>query len=230
MERTISKRNMDFFAWPTVEGLSSLLGRRDSPESYKYPWVNVICRREKRGRSCWPIALKIGEHQIVQSHTIFRSMVPKYADKPILVVGGIGDNCRQIAEAWVSQSHTRTLFSLDAMTLNSALTMTVLVMTLDDRYGFKHAYIPADILRWRPSVWPYHKLTEEEMAYSRVSNSLLFLSLSFLTHTHTHTHRKVEIPSRGIGCRLFNDPFRCRFNLSWFSRLGQRRSVNLWSR
>jgi len=42
---------------------------------------------------------QIGEHQIVQSHTIFRSMVPKYADKPILVVGGIGDNCRQIAEA-----------------------------------------------------------------------------------------------------------------------------------
>ncbi|GAA5827990.1 hypothetical protein JCM5353_002864 [Sporobolomyces roseus] len=80
------------------------------------------------------LQVPIGEHQIVQSHTIFRSMLHKYADKPVLVVGGIGDNCRQIAET----------------------------------YGFKHAYIPADVLRWRPSVWPYHKLTPEEMAYSRV--------------------------------------------------------------
>ncbi|GAA5991001.1 hypothetical protein JCM5350_002006 [Sporobolomyces pararoseus] len=79
------------------------------------------------------LQVPIGEHQIVQSHTIFRSMLPLYRDKPILVVGGIGDNCRQIAET----------------------------------YGFKHAYIPADVLRWRPSIWPYHKLTEEEMAYSR---------------------------------------------------------------
>jgi len=28
-------------------------------------------------------------------------MLHKYADKPILVVGGIGDNCRQIAETYV---------------------------------------------------------------------------------------------------------------------------------
>lgn len=42
---------------------------------------------------------QIGEHQIVQSHTIFRSLVPRYADKPVLVVGGVKDSCRRVAEA-----------------------------------------------------------------------------------------------------------------------------------
>jgi len=32
-------------------------------------------------------------------------------------------------------------------------------------YGFKHAYIPADVLAWRPSAWPHHKLTEKEQNY-----------------------------------------------------------------
>lgn len=78
--------------------------------------------------------LQIGEHQIVQSHTVFRSLVPQYADKPVLVVGGIEDRCRRVAEA----------------------------------YGFKHVYIPADVLAWKPSVWPYHKLTEHEWTYVKV--------------------------------------------------------------
>lgn len=45
------------------------------------------------------IPAQIGEHQIVQSHTIFRSLVPRYADKPVLVVGGVRDSCRRVAEA-----------------------------------------------------------------------------------------------------------------------------------
>ncbi|GAA5876908.1 hypothetical protein JCM16303_006332 [Sporobolomyces ruberrimus] len=104
----------------------------------KYPFLCVtngggtleLARSQRLTRE---LGVPIGEHQVVQSHTIFRSMVPKYADKPVLVVGGIGDNCRHIAET----------------------------------YGFKHAYIPADVLRWQASIWPYHKLTEEEMAFSR---------------------------------------------------------------
>ncbi|GAA5825149.1 hypothetical protein JCM10212_006274, partial [Sporobolomyces blumeae] len=104
----------------------------------KYPFIcltngggSLELARSKR--LTHELGVPIGEHQIVQSHTIFRSFLPKYADKPVLVVGGVGDNCRQIAET----------------------------------YGFKHAYIPADVLRWNPSIWPYHKLTPEEMAYSR---------------------------------------------------------------
>ncbi|BGP18599.1 hypothetical protein JCM10213_004232 [Rhodosporidiobolus nylandii] len=77
------------------------------------------------------LGVEIAEHQIVQSHTIFRSLVPLYGDKPVLVVGGNGDRCRRVAEA----------------------------------YGFKHAYIPADVIAWAPSIWPYHKLTETERTY-----------------------------------------------------------------
>ncbi|GAA5961906.1 hypothetical protein JCM21900_006364 [Sporobolomyces salmonicolor] len=98
------------------------------------------------------LGVEIGEHQIVQSHTIFRSLVPRYADKPVFVVGGNSDHCRQVAEA----------------------------------YGFKHAYIPADVLRWQPSAWPYHKLTEKEMAYSREVD---FSTISFAAVLVFHDSR-----------------------------------------
>ncbi|CEQ42412.1 SPOSA6832_04222 [Sporobolomyces salmonicolor] len=98
------------------------------------------------------LGVEIGEHQIVQSHTIFRSFVPRYADKPVFVVGGNSDHCRQVAEA----------------------------------YGFKHVYIPADVLRWQPSAWPYHKLTEKEMAYSR---DVDFSTISFAAVLVFHDSR-----------------------------------------
>lgn len=41
---------------------------------------------------------QIAEHQIVQSHTVFRSLAARYADKPVLVIGGPDDSCRQVAE------------------------------------------------------------------------------------------------------------------------------------
>lgn len=43
---------------------------------------------------------QIAEHQLVQSHTIFRSLVSKFGDKPVLVVGGRGDLCRQVAQSY----------------------------------------------------------------------------------------------------------------------------------
>lgn len=95
-------------------------------------------RSFQRPRRLTRFRLQIGEHQIVQSHTVFRSLVPQYADKPVLVVGGIEDRCRRVAEA----------------------------------YGFKHAYIPADVLAWKPAVWPYHKLTEHEWTYVKVRTLL----------------------------------------------------------
>ncbi|GAA6021587.1 hypothetical protein JCM11491_000267 [Sporobolomyces phaffii] len=131
----------------------------------RYPFICVtngggsleLARSERLTRE---LQVPIGEHQIVQSHTIFRSFLPAYRDKPVLVVGGIGDNCRQIAEA----------------------------------YGFKHAYIPADVLRWNPSIWPYHKLTEQEMAYSRdVDFSTIPFAAVLIFHDSRDWGRDVQL-------------------------------------
>ena len=43
---------------------------------------------------------QILEHQLVQSHTIFRSLVDQYGDKPVLIVGGREDLCRQVAQRY----------------------------------------------------------------------------------------------------------------------------------
>lgn len=37
------------------------------------------------------------------------------------------------------------------------------------RYGFEHVYIPQDILAWNDSVWPFHKLSDKEKTFARVS-------------------------------------------------------------
>lgn len=34
-------------------------------------------------------------------------------------------------------------------------------------YGFKHVYTPLDVMKWNPSVTPYHDLTPEELAVAR---------------------------------------------------------------
>lgn len=47
----------------------------------------------------WLTGLKLGENQLVQSHTPLRDYVSSYADKPVLVVGGVGDAGRKIAES-----------------------------------------------------------------------------------------------------------------------------------
>lgn len=42
---------------------------------------------------------KIADSQIVLSHTIFRALADKFGDKPVLVIGGPNDSCRQVANA-----------------------------------------------------------------------------------------------------------------------------------
>lgn len=39
---------------------------------------------------------------MVQSHTVLRSLAHKYADEPVLVLGGINDAVRKVAEERVS--------------------------------------------------------------------------------------------------------------------------------
>ncbi|GAA5876931.1 hypothetical protein JCM8547_006313 [Rhodosporidiobolus lusitaniae] len=108
----------------------------NNPLGKKYPFICVTngggsLEIDRSKRLTKELGVEIAEYQVVQSHTIFRSLVPKYADKPVLVIGGREDRCRRVAET----------------------------------YGFKHAYIPADILAWKPSIWPYHKLSEKALTY-----------------------------------------------------------------
>lgn len=128
-----------------------------NPLNKKYPFICVTngggsLESDRCKRLTKELGVDIGEHQIVQSHTIFRSLVPRYADKPVLVVGGVKDSCRRVAEA----------------------------------YGFKQAYIPADVLAWKPAVWPYHKVTEEEWTYVRQAD---FSSISFAAVLVFHDSR-----------------------------------------
>ncbi|TKA55725.1 hypothetical protein B0A53_02861 [Rhodotorula sp. CCFEE 5036] len=141
---------------PQAKAVMEILSGHN-PLNKKYPFICVTngggsLESDRCKRLTKELGVDIGEHQIVQSHTIFRSLVPRYADKPVLVVGGVKDSCRRVAEA----------------------------------YGFKQAYIPADVLAWKPAVWPYHKLTEEEWTYVRQAD---FSSISFAAILVFHDSR-----------------------------------------
>ncbi|KAK4052386.1 hypothetical protein OIV83_002188 [Microbotryomycetes sp. JL201] len=99
--------------------------------------------RDRATKLTKELGVNIAEHQIVQSHTIFRSLTKQFADKPVLVIGGVHDRCRKVAQD----------------------------------YGFKHVYIPADVLAWNPSIWPFNKLSERERQY--VINDVDFSSVQF---------------------------------------------------
>ena len=46
------------------------------------------------------LGVPIEPEQVVQSHSPFHDLVPLYRDKTILVLGGIGNNIRNLAEAY----------------------------------------------------------------------------------------------------------------------------------
>ncbi|OAV87265.1 HAD-superfamily subfamily IIA hydrolase [Puccinia triticina 1-1 BBBD Race 1] len=43
-------------------------------------------------------------------------------------------------------------------------------------YGFQHVYIPQDILKWNPSIWPFYKLSDQE---SRIAKTADFSKIPF---------------------------------------------------
>lgn len=77
------------------------------------------------------LGVKVDKEQVIQGHTPMKDLVDVHDN--VLVVGGVGDTCRKVAED----------------------------------YGFKNVYIPLDIMKWNPSVSPYHDLTDEEKAVAR---------------------------------------------------------------
>ncbi|QRV79388.1 haloacid dehalogenase-like hydrolase domain protein [Ceratobasidium sp. AG-Ba] len=81
------------------------------------------------------LSTKIKPSQVLQAHTVVKSLAQEYAGKPVLVLGGIGDSVRRVAERQVC----------------------ILV------YGFD-AYTPFDILAWNRDVSPLHRLSDLELA------------------------------------------------------------------
>lgn len=77
------------------------------------------------------LGIEVTEDQVIQGHTPMRDLVDVH--KTVLVVGGVGDACRKVAE----------------------------------EYGFEKVVTPLDIMKWNPSVSPYHNLTEDELAVAR---------------------------------------------------------------
>ncbi|WWD18993.1 TIGR01456 family HAD hydrolase [Kwoniella shandongensis] len=55
-----------------------------------------------------------------------------------------------------------------------------------ESYGLKHAYIPQDVIKWKPAIWDRTALTEEEEAFARPADfSQIPLSAVFVMHdTH----------------------------------------------
>ncbi|WWC63245.1 TIGR01456 family HAD hydrolase [Kwoniella dejecticola CBS 10117] len=46
------------------------------------------------------LGVELTENQLVQSHTPIKQYVDKYRDKPVLVIGGKGEDCRRVAESY----------------------------------------------------------------------------------------------------------------------------------
>lgn len=55
-------------------------------------------------RRCYKLSKELGVQitvdQLIQAHTVFREQVQNYDDKPILVVGGEGHSCREVAHSY----------------------------------------------------------------------------------------------------------------------------------
>lgn len=77
------------------------------------------------------LGVEVTKDQVIQGHTPMKDLVDIH--KHVLVVGGIGDSCRNVAI----------------------------------EYGFEHVYTPLDVMKWSPSVTPYHNLTPEELAVAQ---------------------------------------------------------------
>jgi ribonucleotide monophosphatase NagD (HAD superfamily) len=92
---------------------------------------------------------EIGPDQLVQSHTPLKDYVGDLADKPVLILGGVGEAGRRIAKSY---DHVKG--------------------GTDDRYGLNQAYILQDLIAWQPSIWDRYMLTEEERSFVKVSRSM----------------------------------------------------------
>ncbi|KAI0279514.1 HAD-hyrolase-like-domain-containing protein [Russula aff. rugulosa BPL654] len=118
---------------------------------------------------------KITASNFMQSHTVLRSSTHKYANKPVLVLGG-----KDI-----------TLVTPDSKTTGIS-------------YGLQQVYTTLDVKAWNPNVWPFHDLTSEERTSAKpIDFSTTPISAVFVFHDPRNWALDIQvmtdvIQSRGI--------------------------------
>ncbi|KAI9068319.1 HAD-superfamily hydrolase [Trametes sanguinea] len=76
-----------------------------NPMGVKIPFILLtngggVGEEARRHKLSSQLGVEIHSNQIVQAHTILKSVVHKYADKPVLVLGGRNDVVRKVAEGY----------------------------------------------------------------------------------------------------------------------------------
>ncbi|KAI0360927.1 HAD-superfamily hydrolase [Trametes cingulata] len=76
-----------------------------NPMGVKIPFVLLTngggtSEEARRHKLSSQLGVEIQSNQIIQAHTILKSVVHKYADKPVLVLGGRNDVVRKVAEGY----------------------------------------------------------------------------------------------------------------------------------
>ncbi|CAE6493393.1 unnamed protein product [Rhizoctonia solani] len=112
--------------------------------------------------------------QVIQAHTIIKSLVPKYKGKSVLVLGGIGDSVRRVAESYGLDAYTpldilaweKTISPFHILTEEECSTVRIadfsttpihaIIVFHDPRNWMLDTQIVCDVLQGRyvePSLW-----------------------------------------------------------------------------
>ncbi|PWN39529.1 HAD-superfamily hydrolase [Ceraceosorus guamensis] len=125
-----------------IEGLLPIFQRLNHAFSFRVPHVFLTngggyaeaVRAKRLGELT---RSEVSEEQIIQAHTVLQELVPSYADRPVLVLGG------------ASESKVRTVH--DVMR----------------GYGFKNFTLASEVHSWRSDVWPFHDAPEGNLSEGR---------------------------------------------------------------
>ncbi|KIP05781.1 hypothetical protein PHLGIDRAFT_119546 [Phlebiopsis gigantea 11061_1 CR5-6] len=127
----------------------------NNPLKTKIPYILLtngggIGEAERCRRLSKELDFEIKETQYIQAHTILKIVVEKYADVPVLVLGGLNDDVRKVAQSY---GFKRAYTPLDVKAWNP----TYGPLTLLEAHNLTHI----------PSVWPFYDLTADELASTR---------------------------------------------------------------
>ncbi|EMD37526.1 hypothetical protein CERSUDRAFT_83262 [Gelatoporia subvermispora B] len=94
-----------------------------NPMGIKIPYVLLtngggVGEEIRRKRLTKQLGYELSANQYIQCHTVLRSVVDKYADKPVMVLGGKFADCRYVAESY---GFKKAYTSLDVHAWNPAV-------------------------------------------------------------------------------------------------------------
>ncbi|KAK9896258.1 HAD-superfamily subfamily IIA hydrolase [Cystobasidium minutum MCA 4210] len=77
----------------------------DNKLSRRFPFILVtngggISEEERCYKLSRELGIELSVDQLIQSHTVFREQAKNFGDKPILIVGGTGHSCREVARSY----------------------------------------------------------------------------------------------------------------------------------